>query len=109
AIGSAKQVPPVIEMIAPESGISTLTFNSPSPEGVLSSTPLWKIFVLPAAGAVKVVTQNLGAGAQVKSYALLKLQFGKDFNETLIDGTTAMKSLTRFASSVAKVEGRVQP
>ena len=56
-----------------------------------------------------MVTQNLGAGAQVKSYALLKLQFGKDFNETLIDGTTAMKSLTRFASSVAKVEGRVQP
>lgn len=94
-------LPEELNLSAVSRGIGALIFERAIGEQVSSSPrsgveQVWTVFVLPAAGAIRVPTAPIRGALQKGRYSQVQLEFGSSFNERSIDGAKILGELERF-------------
>lgn len=90
-------LPNAIPLQAPAKGIGAVLFE-PRPAGG------WLVYALPSAGSVNIPASALPPDWRLQSYSIVKLEFGRDFDEREINGFAVMNSLSRFARTRNRVK-----
>lgn len=108
-LADSLRLPATIRLPAAKQGLSSALFEAPRPKAGptppgSATYPVWMVMSLPEAGALSISTQTLGTNAaSIRSISLATMEFSPDFDETRIDGLTAIQGLRRFSRVNAKI------